>query len=107
MEKLEKYNKNSNEDNYYDDDYDDYDYDYECDELNGVELACFFEYEEEELGSTDEYGLKNEPDYPASWTLMHVYLPDGTDIFGILHDSILESIQECAEEDFDIQRGEF
>ncbi len=82
-------------------------YDFECDELNGTELICFFEYEEEELGSTDEYGLKNEPDYPATWTLQYVYLPDGTDIFGILHEHILQEIQEAAENYFDTQKDDW
>lgn len=74
-------------------------FDYECDELNGKELACFFEYEEEELGSVDSYGLKNEPDYPAAWNLQYVYLPDGLDIFGILHESILQDIQDSFEQE--------
>lgn len=74
-------------------------FDYECDELNGLELVCFFEHEEEELGSVDGYGLKNEPDYPEAWTLIHVYLPDGLDIAGILHESIVQSIQEFFEQE--------
>ena len=82
-------------------------FDFECDELNGTELICFFEYEEEELGSTDEYGMKNEPDYPATWTLQYVYLPDGTDIFGILHEHILQEIQEAAENYFDTQKDDW
>ena len=82
-------------------------FDYECDELNGMELACFFEYEEEELGSVDSYGLKNEPDYPASWTLIHVYLPDGTDIFGILHEALLQDIHECAVDYFENQKEDY
>lgn len=71
-------------------------YSFVCDELNGMTLECFFEYEDEELGSVDGYGLKNEPDYPEQWNLLHVYLPDGLDIAGILHESILEDIQDQA-----------
>lgn len=83
-------------------------YDYECDELNGIELACFFEYEEEELGSTEPMsGLKLEPDYPEAWNLHYVYLPDGLEIFGILHESILQDIQERAVNYFETQKGDF
>lgn len=83
-------------------------FDYECDELNGVELACFFEYEDEELGSVEPMsGLKLEPDYPEAWNLFHVYLPDGLDIFGILHESILQDIQTRAVNYFETQKGDF
>lgn len=83
-------------------------FDYECDELNGVELACFFEYEEEELGSVEPMsGLKLEPDYPEAWNLQYVHLPDGLDIFGILHESILQDIQERAVNYFEAQKGDF
>ena len=83
-------------------------FDYECDELNGIELACFFEYEEEELGSVEPMsGLKLEPDYPEAWNLHYVYLPDGLDIFGVLHESILQDIQERAVNYFETQKGDF
>ena len=56
-------------------------YSFVCDELNGMTLECFFEYEEEEIGSIEPMsGLKLEPDYPELWNLLHVYLPDGLDI---------------------------
>ena len=51
--------------------------------------------------------MKNEPDYPATWTLQYVYLPDGTDIFGILHEHILQEIQEAAENYFDTQKDDW
>ena len=83
-------------------------FDYECDELNGLTLACFFEYEEEELGSTEPMsGLKLEPDYPEVWYLHYVYLPDGLEIFGILHESILQDIQERAVNYFETQKEDF
>ena len=85
-------------------------FDYECDELNGLKLACFFEYEEEEVGSLEPMsGLKLEPDYPEAWVLFHVYLPEdhgGLEIFGVLHESILKDIQEKAEAHFELQREE-
>ena len=83
-------------------------YDYECDELNGMELACFFDYEEESRGSIEPMsGLKLEPDYPESWTLIYVYLPDGLDISGVLHESIREDIQDKAVNYFDTQKDDF
>jgi hypothetical protein len=83
-------------------------FDYECDELNGVELACFFEYEDEEVGSREPMtGIQLEPDYPEAWNLHHVYLPDGLDIFGILHESLLQHIQETAVYYFETQKEDF
>lgn len=82
-------------------------YDYECDELNGIELACFFDYEPEERGSRDEYGQQNEPDYPETWTLVYVYLPDGLDISGVLHESVLQDIHEQAVNYFETQKEDF
>jgi hypothetical protein len=82
-------------------------YSFVCDELNGMTLECFFEYEEEEIGSIEPMsGLKLEPDYPELWTLVHVYLPDGLDIVGVLHESILEDIQEQAVEQFMLEAAE-
>ena len=76
-------------------------YDFECDELNGLVLTCYFDYEEEEIGSIEPTsGMKLEPDYPEQWSLFHVYLPDGLDIAGILHESILADIQDQAMEQF-------
>ena len=47
---------------------------YECDDL-GVDLACWFEYEPAEVGYRTRFGEQLEPDYPATWSLHHVYLP--------------------------------
>lgn len=83
-------------------------YDFECDELNGMELACFFEYEHEEVGSREPMtGMQLEPDYPEAWSLHYVYLPDGLEIFGILHESLLQEIQEAAINYFETQKGDF
>lgn len=83
-------------------------YDFECDELNGMELVCFFEYEEEEIGSVEPMsGLQLEPDYPEAWNLFYVYLPDGLEISGILHERILQDIQEAAVNYFETQKEDF
>jgi hypothetical protein len=83
-------------------------YDYECDELNGMELACFFMYEEEEIGSREPMtGLQLEPDYPETWGLHYVYLPDGLEIIGILHEHLLQAIHETATNYFETQKGDF
>jgi hypothetical protein len=82
-------------------------YSFVCDELNGMTLECFFEYEEEEIGSIEPMsGLKLEPDYPELWNLLHVYLPDGLDIGGILHESILADIQDQAVTQFMLEAAE-
>lgn len=74
---------------------------YECDEL-GVSLVCFFEYEPEQVGSREfGTGLKMEPDYPATFTLMHVYLPDSAvDISPVISVGLLDEIEEYAQEKF-------
>lgn len=78
---------------------------FECIEVF-QDLTCYFDYEPEEIGSTDGYGLKNEPDYPEVWTLVHVYLPDSNvDLSGILHPAILDEIQTQAEEYFENERN--
>ena len=66
--------------------------DYSCDEL-GVDLECWFEYEQEELGSFDE------PGYPEVWSVVHVYLPGSeVDIGSVLSDVFVERINEWAYE---------
>lgn len=74
---------------------------YWSDEL-GVRLTCYFEYEPEQLGSTEfGTGLKMEPDYPATFTLMHIYLPgSNVDIAPVLLLSLLAEIEEYAQEEF-------
>lgn len=77
-------------------------YEYECD-LLGVTLTCWFEYEAAERGSREfGTGLQLEPDYPATWTLMHVYLPGSTvDIAPVLMDGMAEEIEEWVAEKAD------
>jgi hypothetical protein len=68
---------------------------YDCDDL-GVELTCWFEYEAAERGSREAgTGLQLEPDYPATWTLCHVYLPGSdVDIAPVLLLSLVQEIEE-------------
>lgn len=68
-------------------------YEYECDDL-GVTLTCWFEYEAAERGAWYE-GQQVSPDYPATWTLMHVYLPGSVvDIAPVLREGLVEEIEE-------------
>lgn len=69
---------------------------FECDEL-GVTLTCFFEWEPEERGAR-EYGtgLQLEPDYPETFTLMHVYTPEGLDISSVMKYELIDEIEKWA-----------
>ena len=67
---------------------------YTSEEL-GVDLVCWFEYEPEERGARSRSGEQLEPDYPATWTLHHVYLPGSVvDIAPVLQLAVLEAIEE-------------
>jgi hypothetical protein len=67
---------------------------YTCDEL-GVDLACWFEYEAAERGARSRFGEQLEPDYPATWTLYHVYLPNSNvDISPVLDDGLRLAMEE-------------
>lgn len=64
-----------------------------CDEL-GVELVCWFEHDPAERGARSRFGEQLEPDYPATWTLHHVYVPGSAlDLAPVLRDSLLEEIE--------------
>jgi hypothetical protein len=88
---------------------------YTCDEL-GVELACWFEHEAAELGARSRFGEQLEPDYPATWSLWHVYLPgSNVDIAPILSSDVAKEIEDwvadqadeehaLANEDWEIDR---
>jgi len=69
-------------------------YDYDCDELNCV-LTCWFEYEAPERGSREPLtGLQLEPDYPATFSLHHVYLPGSNiDIAPLLSFEVVAEIE--------------
>lgn len=77
-------------------------YQYECD-LLGVTLDCWFEYEPAQQGSREPMsGLQLEPDYPATWTLTHVYLPGSeVDIAPVLDGGLCEEIEEWVAEKAD------
>ena len=69
-------------------------FNYTCDEL-GVDLACWFEYEAAERGARSRFGEQLEPDYPATWALWHVYLPNsGVDIAPILSSDTAKEIED-------------
>jgi hypothetical protein len=69
-------------------------FNYTCDEL-GVELACWFEHDPAELGARSRFGEQLEPDYPATWSLYHVYLPgSNVDIAPILSSDTASEIEE-------------
>ena len=76
-------------------------FDWECDEL-GLTLTCFFEFEPESRGAREAgTGLQLEPDYPATHTLVHAYLPDGLDISPVLAPKLIAEIEEWAAEEFE------
>ena len=71
---------------------------FECDEL-GVTLTCFFEWEPEVRGAREVgTGLQLEPDYPETFTLVHVYLPGSdVDIAPIMLVGLIDEIEEWAQ----------
>lgn len=74
---------------------------YTCDEL-GVELACWFEHEPAERGARSRFGEQLEPDYPATWSLYHVYLPgSNVDIAPVLSSDTAKEIEEWVAEQAD------
>lgn len=74
---------------------------YECEDL-GVTLVCYFEYEPEEVGSREAgTGLQMEPDYPATFTLMYVYTPEGLDISPVMKLNLIDEIEHWAADEFE------
>jgi hypothetical protein len=70
---------------------------FDSDDL-GVELLCWFDYEPPERGDRED-GLQMSPDYPAMWTLCHVYLPgSNVDIAPVMSSGRLSEIEEYAAE---------
>ena len=68
-------------------------FNYTCDEL-GVDLACWFEYESASHGARSRFGEQLEPDYPATWSLYHVYLPNSDiDIAPVLSSDTAKEIE--------------
>lgn len=59
----------------------------------GVQLLCYFEFEPKEVGSREPIsGLKLEPDYPASVTIVNVYVRD-IDIMPLLPVDTIDSLE--------------
>jgi hypothetical protein len=75
------------------------DFEYECDEL-GVPLFCWFEYEPAQIGAREPgSGIQLEPDYPATYTLCHAYLPGSdVDISPVLYPGLIRHIEEKMED---------
>jgi hypothetical protein len=68
-------------------------FNYTCDEL-GVGLSCWFEHEPANLGARSRNGEQLEPDYPATWALWHVYLPNSdVDICPTMRSDLVEEIE--------------
>ena len=68
-------------------------FNYTCDEL-GVGLSCWFEHEPANLGARSRNGEQLEPDYPATWALWHVYLPNSdVDICPVLSYDVITAIE--------------
>lgn len=70
---------------------------YDCEDL-GVKLDCWFEVEPASRGSREPLtGLQLEPDYPETWFLVHVYLPDSqVDIGAVLYPALFKAIEMAA-----------
>lgn len=67
---------------------------YTCDEL-GVELSCWFVHEPAERGARSRSGEQLEPDYPATWSLWHAYLPESNvDLCPVMHPKLTQEIEE-------------
>ena len=62
-------------------------------EHEGVQLLLYFEYEPPEVGSVEPMsGLKLEPDYPATVTILHVYVRD-VDIMPLLPFKLIDELE--------------
>ena len=76
-------------------------------QLAKFNLICQIEYEKEELGSVDNYGLKNEPDYPEQYTLITAYIDapnmDKYDISDLLADKVVEDILDKAKATLELE----
>lgn len=66
-------------------------------DLLGVTLTCYFEHEPESRGAREwGTGLQLEPDYPATFTLVHAYTPEGLDISPVMRLGMIEELEELA-----------
>ena len=64
----------------------------------GVILYCWFDYTPASYGAREwATGVQLEPDYPATWTLAHVYLPgSNVDITPVLDDRVIGWLEAFA-----------
>ena len=63
----------------------------------GIELNCWFEYQAEERGARGRNGEQLEPDYPATWSLWHAYLPNSNvDLCPLMRRDLIEEIEGWA-----------
>jgi len=66
-------------------------------EASGTIFNVEVEYEPAEIGSTDNYGLKNEPDYPELYVITKVTLPNSdVDLSPYLAEDILFDMEDQA-----------
>ena len=76
-------------------------FNYTCDEL-GVDLACWFQHDAAERGARSRFGEQLEPDYPATWSLYHVYLPGSdVDIAPVLSSDVANEMEDWVAEQAD------
>ena len=72
--------------------------------FNGAEVNVYFTYDEGQIGSTDSYGAKYEPDYPPSIDIDEV-LYQGVNIMPFLDEDDLSEIEslviEQAKKEYD------
>ena len=62
-------------------------------EHEGVDLLVYYDFMPEQLGSTEPLtGLKLEPDYPASVTILHAYVRD-VDILPLLPFTLIDELE--------------
>jgi hypothetical protein len=67
---------------------------YFCSDLNQP-LTCWFDYEAAERGERSRWGEQISPDYPATFSLYHVYLPGSSiDLAPVLSSDVVEMIEE-------------
>ena len=70
---------------------------YDCEDL-GVTLDCWFDVEPASQGAREPLtGLQLEPDYPETWSLVHVYLPgSAVDIGSVIYPQLYQAIEQSA-----------
>ena len=65
--------------------------------FNSAEVNVYFTYDEGQIGSTDSYGAKYEPDYPPSIDIDEV-LYQGVNIMPFLDEDDLSEIESLVTE---------